>query len=85
MFNFNVTLFFLDDVTPMVFALCLCYMYGIFVDISWDSLSQVYNIVQTADMIGPEDFKYAISFTLQRDFCHFFHKPCPGINVFSYF
>jgi len=73
--------FCLDDISPKEFAIILCHLYGIFTAWHCDMDATTYNIAQIADMFSLDDFKYVISFCLQRDLCHFFHRPCSGINL----
>ncbi|XP_071153929.1 BTB/POZ domain-containing protein 8-like isoform X1 [Mytilus edulis] len=66
----------LEGVSPSVVEQLLLYLYGGVVDLM--ESCAVEEFIMTADMYGLEGIKTVVVSYLKRDYCHMFHKLCPG-------
>ncbi|XP_064649358.1 BTB/POZ domain-containing protein 8-like isoform X2 [Lineus longissimus] len=65
----------LDGVSAAAFQQALLYLYGGVIDIDTDC--HVQDLLILADMYGMDGLKDVVIFEIKKNYCHFFHKPCP--------
>ncbi|CAK8673530.1 unnamed protein product [Clavelina lepadiformis] len=68
----------LGGITAEAFSVYLCHLYGAFINCPDFQASQLHDLALIADMFGSDDFRDVVQVFIQRDLCHFFHKPCSG-------